>query len=56
MLNPRLKNLCLIPFLLVCGEVVNIVAKYDRRFLYLILLKRYHHLHQMTKSEVECVE
>jgi hypothetical protein len=33
---------------------VNIVEEYDRRSLYPMVLKCYHYLHPMAKSEVEC--
>jgi hypothetical protein len=34
---------------------IYIINEYDRRTLYLMILKCYHHLHPMTKS-VGCVD
>jgi len=55
MLDPRFKNLCLVSSFVGQEEGVSIVDEYDRRTLYPMLLKCYHHLHPMTKS-VGCVD
>ncbi len=52
MLDPIFKSLCLVSSFV--GRV-NIVDEYDKRTLYLMLLKCYYHLHSMTKS-VGCVD
>ncbi len=49
MVDPRFKSLCLVSSFVDREEGVSIVNEYDRRTLYLMLLKRYHHLHPMTK-------
>ncbi len=53
-LNFRFKNLCLIFYFVGQEEGDNIVDEYDKRTLYPMLLKWYHHLHPMTKF-VGCV-
>jgi hypothetical protein len=55
MLNPRFKSLCLGFSFVDWKEGVSIVNKYDRRTLYPMLLKCYHHLHPMIKS-IRCVD
>jgi len=54
MLDPGFKSLCLISSFVGRKEGVNIVDEYDRRTLYPMLLKCYHHLHLMKKS-IGCV-
>ncbi len=54
MLDPRFKSLCLISFFVGREEGINIVEEYDKKTLYPMLLKGYHHLHPMTKF-VGCV-
>jgi hypothetical protein len=49
MLDPKFKSLRLIYFFGGCEEGVVIVKIYDRKFLYLMFLKCYYHLHPMTK-------
>jgi hypothetical protein len=49
MLDPRFKNLCLVSCFVGQEEGVSIVDEYDKRTLYLMLLKCYHHLHPLTK-------
>ncbi len=39
---------------MVIKKEVNIVEEYDRRSLYLMLLKCYHYLHPMIEFEVGC--
>jgi hypothetical protein len=55
MLDPRFKNFCLISSFVGRKERISIVDEYDRRILYPMFLKCYHHLHPMTKF-VECVD
>jgi hypothetical protein len=55
MLNPRFKNLHLISSFVGRKEGVNIMGEYDRRTLYPMLLKCYHHLHPMIES-IGCVD
>ncbi len=60
MLDPRFKSLHLVfskgsLFLVGREEGVSIVNEYDKRTLYLMLLKCYYHLHSMTKF-VGCVD
>ncbi len=56
MLHPRLKNLHLMDLLLLVVITNNIVEEYDERSLHPMLVKCYHHLHQMVKFESEFVE
>jgi hypothetical protein len=55
MLDLRFKNLCLISSFVGREEGVSIVDEYDKRTLYPMLLKCYHHLHPLTKF-VGCVD
>jgi hypothetical protein len=55
LLDPRFKSLCLVSSFVRQEEGVNIVDEYDRRTLYPMLLKYYHHLHPMIKS-IRCVD
>jgi hypothetical protein len=54
-LDLRFKSLCLISSFVGQEEGVSVVDEYDRRILYPIFLKCYHHLHPMTKF-VGCVD
>jgi len=54
MLDLKFKNLHLIASFVGQEEGVNIVDEYDKRTLYPMFLKCYHHLHLMTKF-VGCV-
>jgi len=55
MLDPRFKSLCLVSSFVGRKEGVNIVDEYDRRTLYHMFLKWYHHLHPTIKF-VGCVD
>ncbi len=55
MLDLRFKNLCLLSSFVGWKEGVSIVDEYDRRTLYPMLLKCYHHLHTITEY-VGCVD
>jgi hypothetical protein len=55
MLDPRFKNLHLISVFVGQEEGINIVNEYDRKTLYPMFLKCYHHLHPMIES-VGCVD
>jgi hypothetical protein len=55
MLDLRFKNLCLVYTFVDWKEGVSIVDKYDRKTLYPMLLKCYHHLHPMIES-IGCVD
>jgi hypothetical protein len=55
MLDPILKSLHLISFFVDQEEGINIVNKYDRRTVYFMFLKCYHHLHPMIES-IGCVD
>ncbi len=48
MLDPRFKNFHLISSFVGREEGVNIMDEYDKKTLYPMLLKCYHHLHPMT--------
>jgi hypothetical protein len=54
MLDPRFRSLHLIFSFVGLEECVSIRDEYDRKTLYPMLLKCYHHLHSMTKF-VGCV-
>jgi hypothetical protein len=51
----KFKSLCLVSSFVCFEEGVNIVDEYDRRTLYPLFLKCYHHLHPMIKY-VGCVD
>ncbi len=53
MLNPRLKNLCLVFSFMGHKENVSIVEEYDRQSLYPMLLKCYHYSHPMAEFKVK---
>jgi hypothetical protein len=55
MLDLRFKSLHLVSSFVNQEEGVNIATEYDRKTLYPMLLKFYHHLHPMTNS-IGCVE
>jgi len=55
MLNPKFKSLHLVCSFVGREEGVSVVDEYDRRTLYPMRLKYYHHLHPMTKF-VACVD
>jgi hypothetical protein len=57
MLNPRFKNLHLV-LCFICREqgYLAIVREYDEIFLYLMLLKCFHHLRPVVRYESEFVE
>ncbi len=54
MLDPRFKSFHLVSSFIGLEDCVNILDEYDRKTLYPMLLKCYHHLHPMTKF-VGCV-
>ncbi len=54
MLDPRFKSFCRISSFVGGKEGVSIVDEYDRRTLYPMFLKCYHHLYPMTKF-VGCI-
>jgi hypothetical protein len=53
-LDPRFKSFRLVISFVSQEEGVNIVNEYDKKTLYPMLLKCYHHLHPITKSII-CV-
>jgi hypothetical protein len=55
MLDPRFKSFCPISSFVGRKEGVSIVDEYDRRTLYPMPLKCYHHLHPITEF-VGCVD
>jgi hypothetical protein len=55
MLDLKFKSLCLVSSFVGHEEGVSIVDEYDKRTMYLMLLKCYHYLHLMTKF-VGCVD
>jgi len=55
MLDPIFKSLCLVSSFVGRKEGINIVDEYDRRTLYPMFLKCYHHLHPMIEF-VGCVD
>ncbi len=55
MLDSTFKSLYLVSFVFGRKEHVSIMDECDRRTLYLMILKCYHHLHPLTKS-IECVD
>jgi hypothetical protein len=55
MLNRRFKSLCPVSSILGQEEGVSIMDECDKKTLYPMFLKYYHHLHPLTKS-IECVD
>ncbi len=55
MLDPKFKSLHLVSSFVGQEEGINIMNEYDRRTLYPMFLKCYHHLHPMIES-IECVD
>jgi hypothetical protein len=55
MLDPKFKSLHLVYYFVSQEEGVNIANEYDRRILYPMLLKCYHHLHPIIES-IGCVK
>jgi hypothetical protein len=53
MLDPKFKSFHLMSSFIGYEQKVAIVQEYDERFLYPMLLKCYHDLHLMIKSESE---
>jgi hypothetical protein len=51
MLDPRFKILILITSFIRCEHEATIDEKYDRKSLFVMLLKSYHHLHPLFKVE-----
>jgi len=52
MLDPKVKNLCLISSFIYHEQSKAIVEKYDKKTLCLILLKCHHHLHLLFKNNI----
>jgi hypothetical protein len=50
MLDPRFKSFHLVSSFVSQEEGISIVNEYDKRTLYLMFLKWYHHLHPMIES------
>jgi hypothetical protein len=50
MLNPKFKNLDLVSSFIGLEQSKSIVEEYDRKTLYPMLLKCYHHLHPLFKN------
>jgi hypothetical protein len=51
MLDPRFKSLKLIFSFIGCEHEVAITEKYDRKSLFLMLLKIHHHLHPLFEAK-----
>jgi hypothetical protein len=51
MLEPRFESLRLIFFFTSCELEAAIIVKYDRKSLFPMLLRSYHHLHPLFKIE-----
>ncbi len=49
MLDSKFNNLILISYFIGHEHGMVIVEKYDKKFLFLMFLKSYHHLHQLSK-------
>ncbi len=56
MLDPKFKSFHLMSSFIGYEQRVTIVKEYDERFLYPMLLKCYHDLHPVIKSESEFVD
>jgi len=52
MLDPRFKNLCLVPHLLTLSKAMSLLMNMIKKALYLMLLKCYHHLHSLFKNAI----
>jgi hypothetical protein len=51
MLDSRLNSLKLIYYFMGCEHRVTIAENYDRKSLFLMLVKSYHHLHPLYEAE-----
>lgn len=51
MLNLRFKSFCLVSSFIGHQQVVVIIEGYDRKYIYFILLKCYHHLNPVAKFQ-----
>jgi hypothetical protein len=55
MLDSQFKSLHLMSLFVWCKQGVSIVEKYNKKSLYPMLLKCYHHLHLLANCEIEFV-
>lgn len=53
MLEHRFKSFCLISSYISCEGVTN-VEEFDKKSLYLMIVKCHNHLHLVSKSKVGC--
>jgi len=53
MLDPRFKSLQILSSFVGWGKGVSLVEKYDRKFLYHMLVKCYEHLHPLIRSNIQ---
>jgi hypothetical protein len=56
MLNPRFKNLCIVSSFVGREQGVALVEEYDRKSLYLVLVKCHEHLHPLVRLDKNCVD
>jgi hypothetical protein len=56
MLDPRFKNLCIISSFVGREQGVALVEEYDRKSLYLVLVKCHEHLHPLVRLDKNCVD
>jgi hypothetical protein len=56
MLDPKYKNLCIVSSFVGREQGVVLVDKYDRKPLYLMLVKCHEHLHLLVKSKSNYVD
>ncbi len=56
MLNPRFKSLCMISSFVRREQDVAFVEKYDKKILYLMLVKCHEHLHPLVRLHKNCVD
>jgi hypothetical protein len=50
LINPRLKNICLVFSFIGYEYDISIAEEYDRKSIYLMLMKYYHHLHPLVNN------
>jgi hypothetical protein len=56
MLNPKFKSLCMISSFVGREQNVALVEEYDKKILYLMLVKCHEHLHPLVRLNRNCVD
>jgi len=56
MLNPKFKTLCIVSSFVGREQGVALVEEYDRKSLYLVLVKCHEHLHPLVRLDKNCID